>query len=152
MFLPYIPAMCTISVSTTQPLLAQGIQGLVIQLSGNYMPRITTPTEARLLSEQSENGVQTKVWIFSGRISGNGSPQWSVEVAADHPSFVRSVESNSQGRYSVVLPVGEYTVFAQYEDMLYLNAFQGDGSFKSVTVNAEEIVNIDLVNTEAAVF
>ena len=145
--------MCIVSASkTTQPSFTQGIQGEVIQLSGDYMPRIAVPKDATLSSEKPDNRVQTKVWIFSGRILGTGSPQWSVEAATARPSFVRSVESDSQGRYAVALPVGEYTVFAQYEDMLYLNAFQGDGSFKSVTVNAEEIVRLDLVNTEDATF
>ena len=138
--------------SFIQDIQAQGIQGQVTQLSGDYMPRLSPSAEAFTFNPPSHSKVQTQIWIFAGRIPGSSSPQWPVARADEHRSFVRTVESDAEGRYTVALDPGEYTVFAQYGDMLYLNAFQGDGSFQSVTVNPEEIVNLDLVNTSGATF
>lgn len=146
--------MCSLPLSEASTP-TQGIQGRVIQLVGDYMPSIT-PIEPEISTGPSDPsvsaGVQTKVWIFAGRISGIGSPQWPVETAADYPGLVRLVESDLEGNYSAALPPGEYTVFAQYEDMLYLNAFQRDGSFKSVTVYSEEVIRLDLVEASNATF
>ena len=140
-----------LTLKTPQPPFNQGIQGQVIQVSGDYMPHLSSQ-RADLSNDQPSNRVQTKVWIFAGQILGTGSPQWSVASAIHHPNFVRSVESDRQGHYSVSLSPGEYTVFAQYDATLYLNAFQGNGSFKTVIVNEGEIVDLDLVNISNAIF
>lgn len=145
--------MCQAPISEmTQPSLTQGIQGHVTQLRGDYMPRLSTSSESLIPNPSSNSKVQTQIWIFAGRIPGAGSPHWPVAQAAEHPSFLRSIESDAEGHYAIALDPGEYTVFAKYDDALYLNAFQGDGSFQSVTVNPEEIVNLDLVNTSGATF
>lgn len=151
MFFFYLPVMCSPTMpEASTPSFSQhtgsGIQGQVVQLSGNYMPGISQS------SQQQREAIQTKIWIFDQPIPGTGSPLWAVEAAADHPGLVRQVESDADGHYAVALPPGEYTVFAQQEDYLYLNAFQGDGSFQSVTVTVGQIANLDIVNTENAFF
>ena len=132
---------------TPQSSITQGIQGRVRRLSGNQMPSNT---------EQPVSGnidfVQTTIWIFADRIPGNGAPQWSLAEAEQHPNLVRRVESDRHGHYAVDLPPGEYTVFAQYGDVLYLNAFQADGSYKTTEVVPNQVQELDLTNTENAFF
>ncbi|MGF1568494.1 MAG: carboxypeptidase-like regulatory domain-containing protein [Nodosilinea sp.] len=125
--------------------LRQGIQGQVTRLSGNHMP---SPNPN---SGQREN-VQTTVWIFAGRIAGPGPAPWPVAEAEQHPGLVGRVESDRNGHYAMALPVGEYTLLAQYEDYLYLNSFQGDGSYQSVQVTPNQVVEFNLINTENAFF
>jgi hypothetical protein len=146
-------SMCSQLSSGTLPLADhqtddQGIQGQVVQLSGNYMPT-NAPHQA---DANRTEYVQTTVWIFAGRIPSTGSPQWPIAEAAQHPNLVGRVKSDRNGYYSINLPAGEYTAFAQTDDFLYLNAFQGDGSFESVEVVADQFVLLDLIHTENAVF
>lgn len=146
--IPEETAMCPTPIDDTQPIsITQGIQGRVSRLSGDQMPSI---------GEQANSGstefIQTTIWIFSDRIPGNGSPQWPISEAEQHPNLVRQVESSPDGCYWVELPPGEYTIFAQYGEILYLNSFQGDGSYASVEVIPNQLVEWDLTNTENAFF
>lgn len=124
----------------------QGIQGKVQKISGNYMPGISADASA-----QSEN-VSTTVWIFAGQIPGNQSAAWPVAAAEQHSDFLCQVTSDQQGNYIAYLPPGEYTVFAQYGEVLYLNVFQGNGSYESVEVVAGQLSQIDLIHTAEAFF
>lgn len=137
------------SKTTQQSPLNQGIQGKVRQLSGDYMPR---DTDESLSNGASNSATQTTIWIFAGRIPGKRSPQWPIARAKQHTGLVCQVETNRHGYYSAVLPVGEYTVFAQYGDNLYLNSFQGDGSYTSIEVVPDQISEMNITNTENAVF
>lgn len=129
--------------------LNQGIQGNVSQLSGDHMPRNADESPS---NSASNRAVQTKIWIFAVRIPGNQSPRWSVAEARQHTGLVCQVETNHDGYYSAALPAGEYTVFAQYGDDLYLNAFQSDGSYMSVKVVPHQISEMNIIHTESAFF
>lgn len=124
----------------------QGVSGVVMRLQGNQMPMV-----GRNNSRTAPSPVSTQVWIFSGRIPGKGT-HWPVSEAHNHPNLVSRVQSDNQGKFFVSLPPGEYTLFAQYGDNLYLNSFVGDGSYASVQVKDGQITEIHLVNTENAVF
>lgn len=131
------------SSNNTQQQAVQGIQGQVKQLTGNHMPG---------QGRGNAKPVQTTIWIFKGHIPGRGSPTWPITEAEHHPSLVQQVESDRNGHYSAKLPPGEYTIFAQYDEALYLNAFQGDGSYKNVTVTPDQTTQLDLINAENAFF
>lgn len=124
----------------------QGVSGVVTRLQGNQMPMVNRDN-----SRTAPSPVSTQIWIFSGRIPGKGT-HWPISEAQKHPNLVGRVQSDSQGKFFVSLPPGEYTLFAQYGDNLYLNSFTGDGSYESVQVSEGQITDIRLVNTENAVF
>ncbi|MBD2256834.1 hypothetical protein [Pseudanabaena sp. FACHB-2040] len=124
----------------------QGIQGQVLRLSGNQMPSVGSASLG-----QAEP-VQTVVWIFAGQIPATGSPYWPVSEAQDHPALVVRVSGDEAGRYAAELAAGEYTVFAESGENLYLNRFSGSGNFASVVVEPGQAVELDLQNTEAASF
>jgi hypothetical protein len=124
----------------------QGVSGVVTRLQGNQIPMVGENT-----ARTAPSPVSTQVWIFSGRIPGKGT-QWSVNEAQKHPNLVSRVNTDAQGKFFVSLPPGEYTLFAQYGNNLYLNSFLGDGSYQSVQVSEGKITEIRLVNTEGAVF
>lgn len=126
---------------------SQGISGFVIYLSGNQMP--TNQTDE---SRSNSQPVSTKVWIFSGKIMGTGSPRWLLEKAQKHPSLIGWTVSDSNGKFKVGLPPGEYTLLAEYGSNLYLNKFLGDGSFASVQVTTNQVTEVQLINDENAVF
>jgi len=127
-----------------------GIRGNVVRLTGNHMPMIQDPA-LNALSRSKSQRVQTHVWVFSGRIPGR-DPRWALSQAKKHPKLIGRVMSNAQGEFSVALPPGEYTVFAQYSSDLYLNSFIDDGIYATVQVKPAAITPIDLVNGENATF
>lgn len=131
------------SSSPTEP---QGIRGRVVQLTGNFMPR-----GGRSGDRQSQQPVQTTVWIFSGQISGD-SPRWAVQEAEHHAQLLGQVTSDAHGEFWVELPAGSYTLMAQYDTDLYLNSFSGDGYYTSVDVRPGEVADVTLTNHEQATF
>jgi hypothetical protein len=126
---------------------AQGVRGDVLQVTGNQMPPLDAHDQ-----ELAQQPVRTKVWIFSGRVTSSSSPRWPLSAARQHPGLMGWTVSNSEGKFEVGLPPGEYTLLVEYGSDLYLNRFLGDGSYASVQVAANQITEVQLVNTENAVF
>jgi hypothetical protein len=128
----------------------QGIKGRVLRLSGNHMPRIREPG-IREPGRSQQQAIQTEVWVFTGRVLGHGT-HWAISEARRTPNLLGKVATNAQGEFSVALAPGEYTLLAQYGSNLYLNAFQGDGSYASWRVQPGKTTVVDLVNSENATF
>ncbi|NEZ63427.1 hypothetical protein D0962_11625 [Leptolyngbyaceae cyanobacterium CCMR0082] len=128
----------------------QGIQGKVIQLSGDFMPQIGATGE----SQNSQSALATNIWVFTGKIQPEIlDPQWISTVnARDHAQLLQVVESDSNGEFSIALEPGVYTLFSQNNEALYLNSFDGEGYYASVDVKTGAISAVELVNSEGAVF
>jgi hypothetical protein len=124
----------------------QGVSGAVTRITGNQMPSIG---ENRQRSKPQP--VKTSVWIFSGRIPAKGT-SLSITEAKQNFKLVTQVKTDKNGKFFVKLSPGEYTIFAQYGNDLYLNSFLGDGSFKTVQVTEGKVTEIRLVNSENASF
>ncbi|MBU6230911.1 MAG: hypothetical protein KGQ93_14675 [Cyanobacteria bacterium REEB459] len=129
------------------PAYPQGIEGRVLELKGNQMPRLGTGP-----SGGAPQPVRTRVWVFAAPLMAPGTPNWPVAEAAAHPQRLGWVESDDRGQFRVGLPTGEYVLLAQYGDRLYLNSFQGDGHYTPVRVEADKVTPVDLVNSEGAFF
>lgn len=125
----------------------QGIRGIVLDVTGNQMPPIDPHEQGA-----TRQPVSTKVWIFAGRIASPGSPRWPLAAAQQHPNLIGWTVSNLEGQFEVGLPPGEYTLLVEYGSDLYLNRFLSDGSYASVQVAASQITEVQLINTENAVF
>lgn len=121
---------------------AEGVLGTVLRLRGDWMPSNGQPTG----SQQLES-VQTMVWVFAGKIKSDCAPWWNVADARQHRQLLGWVKSDTRGKFSVSLPPGDYTLFAQYGDRLYLNLFDEDGNYRSVHVEPMQISEMSLVNT-----
>jgi hypothetical protein len=124
----------------------QGVSGTVTRITGNQMPSIG---ENRQRSKPQP--VKTSVWVFSGRIPAKGT-NLSIAEAKQNFKLVTQVKTDKNGKFFVKLSPGEYTIFAQYGNDLYLNSFLGDGSFKTVQVTEGKITETRLVNSENASF
>jgi len=146
---------------TAQP---QGIVGVVLSFRGDFMPRIMAEGESEPSSSQI-TPVMTRIWIFAGKVRPSPVKNWPREFApapiSPHLSLLEAVKlpnrmgwvmSDKDGRFQVGLPVGEYTLLAEYGDDLYLNLFSGDGNFATVQVKPQQITSVELRNTENATF
>jgi hypothetical protein len=146
---------------TAQP---QGIVGVVLSLRGDFMPRIL-PEDEPVTTDSKITPVATKIWIFAGKVRPSPMKNWPQEFApapisprlplseaVKLPNRVGWVMSDKDGRFQVGLPVGEYTLLAEYGDDLYLNLFTGDDYFATVQVKLQQITTVELRNTENATF
>jgi hypothetical protein len=129
----------------TLPSQPQGVTGTVFSSQGNQMPGNIARSSGLL-------PVQTKVWIFSDRVTSPGSPRWSLEKARQHSNLVGWGLSDDEGNFSIGLPPGEYTLLAEYGQDLYLNSFLGDGSYASIQVHPLTVTEVQLANTDGAAF
>ena len=146
---------------TAQP---QGIVGVVLSLSGDFMPRIL-PENEPVTTDSKITPVATKIWIFAGKVRPSPVQNWPQELApapisprlplseaVKLPNLLGWVMSDKDGRFQVGLPVGEYTLLIEDGEDLYLNQFAGDGTFATVQVQPQQITTVELRNTEQATF
>lgn len=124
----------------------QGIQGEVVQITGDQMPTIGT-TKRRTPPQP----VETTIWIFADSIPAN-SPRIQISEIQSQFNVLQKVKTDNKGKFFVELPPGKYTLFAQYGEDLYLNSFAGDGSYSKVEVVTNQISQVRLVNSETATF
>ncbi len=133
----------------------QGIQGQVRYRQGNHLPQggqgLNPRSAAGWRSAIPAISSIKTVWIFAGRIAARGV-RWAVAEVQQYPGWVQQVTTDATGRFMVTLVPGDYTVFAQDGEDLYLNCFTGHGEYAWTPVRAGEMTTVDLVNSSAAVF
>jgi hypothetical protein len=118
----------------------QGIQGHVFQLSGNHMPTFAT---APMPSAQVQP-YETRVWIFQGSVASKGAERWPLAYAKYHPNLLTKVATDAQGEFMVELDPGEYTLFLETGEDLYLNEFMGNGDYATTEVVANQTKTVNL--------
>lgn len=133
---------CRSVVKITPPPGPQGVQGKVMKLKGDFMPLIGTPEPGR----NSTTPLAVPVHVFKGKLKVFEKPD------AKHPSLVKIVQSDKNGKYQLVLPPGEYTVVAEINGKLYLNTFESDGRWSSVNVKADQWTRQIIDDTSDAAF
>lgn len=110
----------------TPAVLESTLSGRVERWSGNLMP-----TRGTLTGASKNQPLQTKVYIFKGKVKSNGP---TLEFSPETQKVFAVVNSDKNGDFKVQLPPGEYTVFAEIDGKLYKNSFDGLGNFSTVTM------------------
>ena len=106
---------------SSAPAPAQGVRGAVVKLVGDFLPG----------AEPARGGhvpLVVLVHVFRGRVQPFEKPD------PHHAALVTIVRPDKEGRFSLPLPPGEYTLVAEIDGRLYLNNWLDDGSWATVTV------------------
>jgi hypothetical protein len=130
----------------------EGISGQVIYLTRDP----NSPIGKR---KGKERRFITSIWIFSGKIKvpisdlsaiSERKPATRIPLseARQYPNLVGAISSDRDGRFKVGLKPGEYTLMAQYATDLYSNVFSADGSYSSIQVTSNQVVDTKLINNE----
>ncbi|WP_157359714.1 carboxypeptidase regulatory-like domain-containing protein [Algoriphagus mannitolivorans] len=124
----------------------EGIKGTITWLEGNQMPMISDSGETR----EKPKAVQRKVLIYPLlKFSDLKLNEGLFEPPRINP--IAEVESDAQGKYSVSLSPGRYSVFTQEEGGLFAGIFDGEGNVMPVTVKEGQWTLLDIqVNYKAA--
>jgi hypothetical protein len=101
----------------TLPDESQGIRGYVMAYRKNYI----SPMSFLRKYMSPPDPLQTKVWIFSGHVT---PIHFSVKSAQRYPNLVGWVMSGENGRFSVGLKPGNYSIFAEYDQKLHREPFR----------------------------
>ena len=112
----------------TPSVLESTLTGQVEKWVGNMMPS----RGSRIEAGAKKTPLQTKIYIFKGKIKSNGLP--TFELAPTTNKVFTVVNSDKNGTFKVQLPPGEYTVFAEIDGKLYRNSFDGEGYFSTINM------------------
>ena len=131
-----------------QPVVKQGICGVVRVKRGNYMPSPDSP-------RQNTGGtpVERDVLIFP-LLNRNqveaGENGFIKSVGEAKP--VKTVKSGKDGLFCVSLPVGQYTIMVQEEKGLYANLSDSKNNIFPVNIQKNKAITVTVDITHQAVF
>jgi hypothetical protein len=127
----------------------QGITGTITWLEGNQMPTITdteNPDE-----RPAAKPIQRTLRIYPLiQFEDLKVEQGLYTAIAEKP--LTEVQTDENGKYSVQLSPGRYSVFVVEEDGLFANIFDGEGNVQPVTVKENEWTLLDIEVNYQAVF
>lgn len=126
----------------------QGITGTVTWLEGNQMPTISDSEDTA--SKSAAKPIQRTLRFYPLIQFADLKIENGLYTAiAEKP--ITEVETDENGKYSVQLNPGRYSVFVVEEGGLFANIFDGDGNVQPVTVKENEWTLLDIeVNYKAA--
>ena len=122
--------------------LKQGIQGLVLQVTGNQMPSPSN-TGQKL---RSGNPYPTTVFFYEPTninqvIRVNQGPLYNII----NTKLVSTVKTDSTGAFSAALPIGTYSIFVQVDKLFFANNFDIRNNISLVSVEANKVAEIKIV-------
>ena len=95
----------------------QGISGYTFETKGNQMPM---KGDAQKMTKR----VQSSVFIYAPTTIADVNPTKSAVIyEAIHTQQITSVDTDSNGHFSIQLPVGKYSVFIKLGNQYYANSF-----------------------------
>lgn len=115
--------------------------GTVTLREGDCMP-ITTPERCRI------KGIATRVEAYGVIHLEKGSPSSRDFVPAPGTKPVATTTSDADGRFSMVLPEGRYTIVTFYDGEWYPRRY-GEGEWAAVEVNAGWLEDVKIVINRA---
>lgn len=126
----------------TQHAQAEIIFGEIRELQGNCMP----PGPCRSFP------VSTEVFLVKGQVR---NPQATTGI---HLSILPSetiaavTSSEANGHFSFDVTPGIYTIFAKFGEIAYNNSFDGHGFFGSFELHEGKNIEVNIENTDHAIF
>ena len=114
----------------------QGIEGMVIKVSGNQMPSPDIP-------KTPQKGFKTTLYIYElTNLSQVVKQNESAFYSAINSKFVTKVETKEDGTFKVSLPEGKYSLFVKKEELFYANLYDGEGNIAPVEVAKGKMTRI----------
>ena len=90
--------------------------------------------------------LSTRIFIFAGKV------KYDTPVDDKHPRLRTIVKSDASGHFTAALEPGTYTIVAELDGKLYLNSFDGDGFWSTVTIAPNKFVDYKIADTSRATY
>ncbi len=128
--------------------LPQGIEGTVIEKTGNHMPSPTFKS-----TSASDKGIATMVYVVAkcgiNNVWPNNASGFYSKINAP---IIDSVLSDNNGRFSVKLPVGAYSLFVKWNGGFYANRFDEQNNINVYQVTSQYFTPAEIVVSGNATF
>ncbi|AKV03317.1 hypothetical protein AKJ09_09980 [Labilithrix luteola] len=112
------------------------VHGTVTLKDGDCMPGVPPPP-------CSKHPISARVDVYEPVVSLTRSE--SIRDGAPAVASFRTVSSDAQGRFSVMLPAGRYTILATYEQWRFPRPASPDGEWAPVSVEPNAPAELDLL-------
>lgn len=119
---------------------AQGVRGTVVRVEGDFMPPLPEGYQGTITP------LACRVFIFAGKIKSD------TPVDEKHPDLRAIVKSDAAGHFTAALEPGTYTVVAELDGKLYLNSFDGDGFWTTITVESGKFIDYKIADNSRATY
>ena len=130
-----------------QKQIKQGISGQVIWLEGNLMPTIDPPDTT---TGQGKPVIrEIHVYKLTNVQETESRDGFFTKIKG---TLVKKSFSDESGRFTIQLPVGEYSIFIKEEQGLYANLFDGSNNINPVVVNRDKVTEIKVKVDYKAVY
>lgn len=135
------PAAPTAPASPSTPLAGpQGVRGTVRRVEGDFQPPLPEGHQGTITP------LSCRVFIFAGKVKSD------TVVDEKHPNLRLIVKSDAKGQFTAELVPGTYTIVAELDGKLYLNSFDGNGFWNTVTVEPHTFVDYTISDTSRATY
>jgi hypothetical protein len=126
--------------------LTQGIDGMVVELKGNQMPAIG-------IKSIEPSGISATIYIYELTNINQTIPEVSAPYFKKiNTKLIKTVTSNINGHFQVLLPVGVYSVFIKHDNIFYANRFDEYNNINVCSVEANKMAPLKIRISKEATF
>ena len=136
---------CSSTKHFKNAMIKQGISGFIYEFKGNQMP---------MKGEEvaKPKGIITEIFIYGAtnvsQVERVGTSAFYNEITT---KLITSVISDSTGKFSVALPVGNYSIFIKIGKQFFANRFNEQNYINLYAVKEDEITEAT-INVNYAAF
>ena len=124
----------------------QGISGQVLWHEGNQMPAPNAVTDTA-----DGQPVQRLVYIFERTKTSDATPSKGPIYDEINTNLVKVVPTDHLGRFKVVLPPGEYSLFTKEDNGFFANQVDSDNNINLINVKSKQFTPITIdINYKAS--
>lgn len=137
---------CSSTKHVKNAMIKQGISGFIYELKGNQMPmkgeELTKP-----------RGIIKEIFVYEAtnitQVNRVGTSPFYNDITT---KLVTSVISDSTGKFSVELPVGNYSLFIKIGNQYFANRFNEKNEINLYAVKEEEITEATFIINNTATY
>lgn len=137
---------CASSRSKSTLTINQGIEGFVGSQKGNQMPSPDMPAA-------QPTPVSTALYIHEltniKDVQKSGTAAFYTQI---NTRLIKTVLSDTSGKFLVELPVGQYSLFIKKGKLFYANQFDEKNNIFPVKVDSLQLSKISFIDNSAATF
>ena len=90
-------------------------------------------------------GIKATIYVYEAtRLDQVERIGQSAFYSAIHTRFVKTVDSDSSGRFTLALPAGRYSLFSKIEGNYYANRFDDQNYIALVTVEEGKVAEVNI--------
>jgi hypothetical protein len=137
---------CSSTKHAKNAMIKQGLSGCIYEVTGNQMPM-----KGEDLAKP--RGISIEIFIYEAtnitQVQKVGTSSFYNDI---NTKLITSVTSDSTGKFSVALPVGNYSIFIKIGKQFFANRFNERNDINLYSVKEDEITEATVTVNYAATY